>query len=65
MPFQGVNSYTFVSILKRMFRMGMSRANEKMLNIADSRFSMTDPVRYFLYGAANRLRTFQNAFIFS
>ena len=58
-----MNWYVVVSNLNRMFRIGIRSANEKMLKIADNRFRMSEPARYFLYGAAKRFSTFQNSFI--
>jgi hypothetical protein len=46
-----------------MFRMGIRSANEKILNTAENRFNTIEPARYFLYGAAKRLSTFQKSFI--
>jgi hypothetical protein len=46
-----------------MFRIGIRRANENILNIAEKRFRITEPTRYPLYGAAKRLSTDQNCFI--
>ena len=44
----GMNSYTFVSILKRICRMGIMSAKENMLNIADRMFNTTAHMRELL-----------------
>ena len=50
-------------VLKSMFNMGMSVANEKMFNIADKMLNTTDKAKYFLYGGTKRRNTRKNSFI--
>ena len=45
---QGMNSYTFVSILNRICRIGIMSANENILNIADKMFYTSAHMREFL-----------------
>ena len=48
LSFHGMKLYVAVSRLKRIFSIGMMRANEKMFSTADSMFNMTDSPRYRL-----------------
>ena len=50
-------------VWKRICRIGIRAANEKMLRMADRILNTTDSIRYFLYGGTNRLNTFRNSFI--
>jgi hypothetical protein len=47
-PSHGMNSPSHVFIPKRISRIGMIRANEKMLNIAENMVRITDQIRFFL-----------------
>ena len=50
-------------VLNRMFSMGTSDMNEKILRMADRMLKTTDSTRYFLYGGTNRRSTCRNSLI--
>jgi hypothetical protein len=51
-------------VWKRICKIGISAANEKMFNIAERILNTTLRIKYFLYGGTNRLSTLRNSFIF-
>ena len=61
----GMNSYTVVSILKSICRIGMMMVNENMLNTAERMLNTILPTIDDLYGAAYCLSIFQNSFIYA
>jgi hypothetical protein len=60
---QSTCRYTTLSVLNRIFNIGIINAKEKRFNMADKILKKTFNTRYFLYGGINSLRMRIKSFI--